>query len=149
MSLIAIVRGDYRMCFRRIFNCKLSARCDVYTSCVHYSGCCTLHIPKPKTRYTAAQPEQSRLSESQWHHLQELFTWTAPNDEKLLAVIFLLAVKGATKYRWELLLNCGRPKGRVLHYPLPRQSCSPQPYSNDEGPATFSSRTTKATLRTL
>eukprot|EP00439_Symbiodinium_sp_Y106_P049136 s484_g6.t1 len=62
LSLIAIVRGDYRM-------------------------------------YTAAQPEQSRLSESQWHHLQELFTWTAPNDEKLLAVIFLLAVKGATKYR--------------------------------------------------
>ncbi|CAE7225657.1 CNGA3 [Symbiodinium sp. KB8] len=62
LSLIAIVRGDYRM-------------------------------------YTAAQPEQRRLTESQWQHIQELFAWTAPNDEKLLAVIFLLAVKGATKYR--------------------------------------------------
>ncbi|CAE7667573.1 CNGA3 [Symbiodinium sp. CCMP2456] len=62
LSLIAIVRGDYRM-------------------------------------YTAAQPQQSRLTESQWQHIQELFAWTAPNDEKLLAVIFLLAVKGATKYR--------------------------------------------------
>ena len=50
-------------------------------------------------RYTAAQPQKSCLTKSQWHNLQDLFSWTAPNDQKLLAVIFLLAVKGVSKFR--------------------------------------------------
>ncbi|CAE7946924.1 Cyclic nucleotide-gated cation channel alpha-3 [Symbiodinium microadriaticum] len=49
--------------------------------------------------YTAAQNQQNRLTNTQWQNLRELFDWTDATDEKLLAVIFLLAVKGISKYR--------------------------------------------------
>ena len=50
-------------------------------------------------RYTSAQPQHNCLTTAQWNNLQDLFAWIAPNDQQLLAVIFLLAVKGVSKFR--------------------------------------------------
>ncbi|CAJ1432771.1 unnamed protein product [Effrenium voratum] len=49
--------------------------------------------------FTKPQPEKARLAKAQWEQLRQLLAWTCPDNEKLLAAIFLLAVRGIGKCR--------------------------------------------------
>eukprot|EP00930_Biecheleria_cincta_P070474 TRINITY_DN58113_c0_g1_i1.p1 TRINITY_DN58113_c0_g1~~TRINITY_DN58113_c0_g1_i1.p1 ORF type:complete len:1205 (+),score=191.75 TRINITY_DN58113_c0_g1_i1:102-3716(+) len=68
--------------------------------------------------FTEPQAGKSRLKITQWQQLQRILAWTCPSEERLQAVLFLLAIRSLGKCRAvlrQLPDECQRPEKAVLH----------------------------------